>query len=362
MNQIEQYIESMQAYANAEAKETQVLKEFGKNPLREENEWAQALYASLCKKIGQSIDFSPPHLLSSGALPLAAKSYLPWGALPYPYEHAQVALLYKQMGFDEVAQKMGRWQRLFASTYNGGPNYMLFSQKSEGKMQKLRDATQKLFESTPATSFPAVAIDTDLGIAVAHTDDSTILCTATGCQSGMGCFLHHGCGVVNFGMQELPLGDCNAFGLAGRPLFLTQQHDVGGFSMQYQTRLSALKNTGYSGLWMKATCIYREKRLSLSCEVEGTHPYQERIFVFFGKGDACVVAGSHKLHPRSLDRYVGPPQQVAFQEKNNKVFLEMQAGAKKMEIIPIAGGDSFWSADFLIAYTLCSSSINYLIY
>ena len=62
-----------------------------------------------------------------------------------------------------------------------------------------------------------------------------------------------------------------------------------------------------------------------------------------------MVNQSHRMVPRSLDRYAGPPSLVALE---CGVTLEMPEGAKQMEIIPLAGDDSFWNADFLVTFRI----------
>ena len=185
----------------------------------------------------------------------------------------------------------------------------------------------------------------------------TIQALATGCKSGMGTFLRGRAGIVNFAPQLTPLGDTRAFGLAGKPLFLKLEEN----RLNYQTRLAAphgrptgldhLKDSGFSGLWIETEAEILDESLQLRCTIDGVRSLEECTFVFFGKGEACFVSGSHKLNPRSLDRYQGPPQELSFVAGESSVSLNPQEGFSRMEVIPLAGDDTLWGADFLVAFT-----------
>ena len=64
------------------------------------------------------------------------------------------------------------------------------------------------------------------------------------------------------------------------------------------------------------------------------------------------MAGSHRLNPRYLDSYQGPPQQVSFLSKEEGVNGAALEGLSSMEIIPLAADSHFWGADFLVGYTI----------
>jgi hypothetical protein len=77
---------------------------------------------------------------------------------------------------------------------------------------------------------------------------------------------------------------------------------------------------------------------------------------FYGRGEECRVEEKHKLKPRSLDRYRGPPGPVACITQGRGVSISSMEGATSMEIIPLAGDDRFWRADFLLLFALDSTA------
>ena len=185
----------------------------------------------------------------------------------------------------------------------------------------------------------------------------------------MGVFLHHDAGIINFGPQLIPLGECDGFGLAGKAQKVELQEDENHFSLSYQCRLSApsgretglshLKDSGYSAQWMEAALKGDLHSISLNTLFKGVDPSKKLLFTFFGKGKACFVAGSHKLNPGSLHRYQGPAQPLIFLGERGGVHIEALSGSSHMEVIPLAGDTSFWGADFLAAYILSAPEVSF---
>ncbi len=331
----------------------------------DQHELAHALYALNCKQTQHP--YPPLELLpkASGAVPLFRKGAFPWGALPYPRDHAELAHLCFLLGEEELACKMARWQKNTLD-HEGKPIFSLFSQEGSVSYTELEKANHALFASLDLdpTLYEDV-VDLDVGMWGKRTDKMTLLSLATGCKSGMGVYLYGDAGILNYGPQLLPIGDCSGFGLAGKPenLQITQE------TFTYQTRIAAphdrntglsyLKDSGYSGYWLHTSQRRENSSLISHCQVLGSPDMSKVTFSFFGKGKACSVSQTHKLHPRSLDRYEGPPQPLAFEGDHGTVQLDFSKGASQMVIIPLAGDDSFWGADFLVAFTLNQPSTQF---
>lgn len=372
LHSLETYINQLRSFRKKGEKAKEEVKLLGNIPLWQEHELATALYALLCQEVGLPSPSLSLKALSSGAVPFFERGCFPWGALPYPREHAEIGIICSKLGKQEIAEGIKKWQRTFAIAHDHQPLCALFSQENGYNHVACKEANALLLgneEKKPLTE--GIFLDKELGLVVARTHESTVLCSAVGCKSGMGTFLFQDTGIINFGPQTYPLGNCEGFGLAGKPYSLEISETLYGFQMQYQTRLASphprgtgfagLKDSGYSGLWAEVACQYENQELSFHCTLEGTASLEKRVFVFFGKGNACYVAGTHKLNPRSLDRYKGPIQPVIFQGREKAVSLEMQGGGDLMEIIPLAGGECFWSADFLVAYSFSHPTHQYRI-
>ncbi len=280
--------------------------------------------------------------------------FFPWGGLPYPYEHARLGVELVQKGELEKAKELIPFQQATLD-HHGKPLYSLFRQEKGRGYAELEEANRLFFEALRCEpEKESQYINEELGILSNRTPEQTILSLGSGCKSGMGAYLVGEGGVLTFGPQLRPLGECSGFGLAGRARHL----EIDATSMHYQCRLAAphdrdtgipwMRDSGYCGTWIETTTKQVEGCLSIKSTFEGFRPLSDFLFTFFVKAKACFVAGSHKLNPRSLDRYQGPPQQVGLGE----VAISPEGGFKSMEVVPLAGDGAYWGADFLVALTL----------
>ncbi len=297
------------------------------------------------------------------AIPLFENEFFPWGGLPYPCEHAKLGVDLLHKGDREAAEKMAAFQQATLDHRNK-PIYSLFQQEEGCRFAELEEASRAFFEELGAgLEMPYQYVDPELGCVFHRAEEQTVLCLASGCKSGMGVFLVGGGGVLNFGPQLRPLGECAGFGLAGRGRNIR----ITANSLSYQCRLAAphgrdtgipwLKDSGYSAAWVESACAVERDRLSVSCEIEGCRPLSDFLFTCFIKADACYVAGSHKLNPRSLDRYQGPPQLLKIEGIN----IIPEGGFSAMEVVPLAGDESFWGADFMLSLTLLNKTFQFTI-
>lgn len=293
----------------------------------------------------------------NGMVCLLENEFFPWEGLPYPYEHAKHGIELVKNGKLEKAQAMVRFQEATLD-HHKKPLLFFFRQEGGYSYQDLEKANFLFFESVgiqPAETCQFV--DSQLGIVAIRDQHQTMVCMGSGCKSGMGAYLIENSGVINFGPQLLPLGDCSGFGLAGRGNKITANSHL----LSYQCRLAAphhrntgipwLRDSGYSGAWIESLCNISPEGLKISGKLMGFRSQNDFLITFFGKGKACYVAGSHKLCPRSLDRYQGPAQKIVLEE----VSIYPEEGFHHMEVVPLAGDESFWGADFLIAFQLAQT-------
>ena len=346
------------------------IEEWRHSPFLEENELAQVAYALIAERNGLKplkLQLSP---LESGAVPLFRRGFFPWGALPYPKEHAQLGALLVQLEDPEakkIATQMARFQDATLA-HDQKPIYSLFAQENAAMRRPLEEANAAFFEALALTPSHTLRFaDHDLGLVSWKSPTATVMCTGSGCKSGLGTFLQSDAGILNFGPQLLPLGNCEGFGLAGRAQKMNLGVSEENFSLSYTCRIGAphsretgyghLKDSSYSAMWIEAEIEGSINRLSFRGRIETFQPIDKVLFTFFGKGSACLVSGTHKLKPASLDRYVGPPEPLIFSGTDSGVYLGALPTAARMEVIPLAGGENFWGADFLVAYTLSSPEV-----
>ena len=292
------------------------------------------------------------------ATALLEHEFFPWSGLPYPYEHAQLGVELVKKGELEAAQKLVAFQQA-ALDHHHRPLYPLFRQEKGRAFSELEEANRQFFEAfrlEPATEYRFE--DPELGYLYQRDREKTVALLGSGCKSGMGTFLVEDAGVLTYGPQLTPIGDCSGFGLAGRGTSI----ELHASTLRSHCRLAAphprdtgypwLEDSGYAGMWLQSTSTYQENQLHIEGTFEGFRPLSEVIFALYLKADACFVATSHKLHTRSLDRYEGPPQPVEIEG----MVIHPQEGFSSMHVIPLAGDRSFWGADFLLALSMQSSN------
>ena len=334
------------------------------SPLLKEHELLQATYAVIAKRAG----FEAPELhleaLPGGGVPLFGRGFLPWKSLPYPKEHAQLGVCLAQLGDLQTARKMARFQEATLD-HTHRPAYALFTQEGSPCQTALDRANATFFETIGYVPSDTLKFsDQELGMISWRTPTSAVICLGSGCKSGLGVFLQHDAGIINWGPQTTPTGICEGFGLAGRAQKVQLNEMDHLFALSFQCRLAApstretgfsyLRDGGFSAVWMEALIEGNHEALTCRIRFEALHAEKKPLLVLFGKGSSCLVAGSHLLKPRSLNRYGGPSQTVHLRGNLGNVCVATE-GMAHMEIIPLAGDESFWGADFLIAYTLNNS-------
>ena len=295
-----------------------------------------------------------------GAINMFGRSFFPWKALPYPLQHAKLALLYKQMGKTELAEQMIAWQSVTLD-HAQRPITSLFLQERAASHAELERANREFINSLGYRSDDPLYVHEQLGFVSYKLPHSTQVCVGSGCKSGMGASLTDSGGIINFGPHLCEMWETHSFGLAGRAENFQFEKQENGFELSYRTRLAAphsrdtgipyLQDSGFSGLWIKCNQKLVGNTLTTNASFEGIYPMEGLTFSLYGKGDSCSIAKSHKLAPSSLDRYEGPVQDIDI----GGVKVEVERGVKHMEVIPLAGDESFWGADFLISLKMDGS-------
>lgn len=286
--------------------------------------------------------------LENGAVPLFKRGYFPWGALPYPREHAEFGLCLAHLGKKEAAQKLAQWQQ-FTLDHQNAPLAAFFSQESQS-YEALQTANRELFNKCPVEPIKeGFFYDEPFSFCGYKDLNTTILSFGLGCKSGCAIFMHKDVGIVNMGPHEV------SFGIAGKPKDLNYNISENKAEFSCQTQVAAphprkniLQDSGFSGVWLKAHHKLTPKSLDLSLAFESLLPIEQFGFSFFVKADKCVVANSHILRPQSSDCYEGPSTKIELRGKNGALILEAKE-ACKMKITPLPNENNFWGANFLIS-------------
>src|ERR1700722_17573880 len=98
---------------------TSLIKTFAAYP--QEHEFRSVLQALEGQPLKKGL-FSP---YASGAVPLYKAGHYPWGAFPYPKEHAELCQALFLLNKEEIASKMKAWQLRMVS-HDRAPLFSLF--------------------------------------------------------------------------------------------------------------------------------------------------------------------------------------------------------------------------------------------
>jgi hypothetical protein len=358
-----------QLKAQLQQRESHVVKQLGDSFWVEEHDVARVLYAVNCKLNGLPYPKIDIQLTPSGAYPLFAKWRFPWGAIPYPKEHAEVggylsylAKLEQDEELQRLAQAMCAWH-LSTLDHNFEPILSLFSQEGTITKRQLACANDFFFEHAQVEKASSGSFRyPEFGMVGTRCENFTAMGLGCGCKSGLGAFLKHDVGVLNFGPQLLPVGRGDQFGIAGLPHELKIESLENGYHLKGTTSVSShhpkdrellnLSQSGNSGLWIEAEHFLQNQTLDLKIQFSGLRPITDAAFVFFAKAPLCAIETLHRLRAGSLDRYSGPVKTIEFLSEKGRVDLRCSQGATSMEVIPLAGDDSFWGADFLVVFSM----------
>ncbi len=91
----------------------------------------------------------------------------------------------------------------------------------------------------------------------------------------------------------------------------------------------------------------RESVISFALSFFGLESSLPLAFSFYVKADSACV-GSESLAKRCLKRYQGDSRSVIF----GKSFCLEANRVSRLHVIPLAGDESFWEADYLAAFEL----------
>lgn len=322
----------------------------------------QALKALSQKRNGSAPNVSLPPTSASGAVPLYPDGFFPWKSLPYPQEHARLGGCLAELGELGAAERLARFQRALCD-HAGKPIPSLFCQEGKVRWEELEENTARFFDLVGMPKLTPPFIDEELGLVREGNEGVSALITASGCMTGLGAFLSRSAGVLTYGPQLSTVGNCSGFGIAGRPSdwSLNQNEMCARYKnrlatpLRRETGIDFLQDAGFSGLWVDVEQKIGETFLQTRASIFGPGDQSPLNWTLFGKANTCIVAGSHRLSANSLDRYHGPIQSCVMEMPDGAVVITSQSEGM-MEVIPLAGDNSFWGANFLIAYSPVQSS------
>lgn len=296
--------------------------------------------------------FQPPSLMKSGACPLFAGFNYAWGGLPYPRDHAVFGLQLQALGYEEEARRMAYFQQMMLDR-EGKLLSSFFTQESMRGMQEADLFSKKLIHTCAPDPLPDFFSDGELGITRAQWEKGCGFFFASGCLSSQCALMHQGVGVVSAGPQATSIGDCSSFGIIGRGKQIEGSErgmsavSTLGVCMDRRYTLPDMKDGKIDSQWLRSQVSFESNMMRMTLSQKALYTPLKLYYSFFLKGENCFVSKLHKLNPKSLDRYVGPPDRVEVIGAQRRVSIEFEEGVESLEVIPLAGDESFWGADFL---------------
>ncbi|CCB86269.1 putative uncharacterized protein [Parachlamydia acanthamoebae UV-7] len=223
-----------------------------------------------------------------------------------------------------------------------------------------------------AFSLDPWVFDQEVGLIGCRSAKNTVLCAGNGGQTGLGYIKQAQVEIVNYGPQFFPLGDCQGFGVEGSrfqsnlPAWKMNLSE-NGFRIKSTLRLTPqqmdmqslpnFRNGLSSKVWaeVEQSFAMQENTLSISANFVSLDQVHELAFVFFVSAESCSVEEGATLYPKTFAHYRGTSELIQLKKGDSILLIETPSVKGDVEVIPLAGEDNFWGADFLIAYRVDSS-------
>lgn len=254
-------------------------------------------------------------------------------------------------------------------------NIQLHLAQTEEKIDPLWILLEKWLEqhkvlSQTTLELPEHIYDPSTALVGYRSANQHVVCTLHGGHTGLGEYRFGDVHIVNYGPQYLPLEKCEGFGIEGNAL---SDHGMrrsmiewrrGSFVLKGCTRLvdqpsSSLFEVGlFRGIWLEVVQEFKKPHFYLKTSFLGLDGWDLVVFSFFVKASLCKIQ-SQILKPRTLECYEGEVQNLILEGLNQPIEIQPLSFKGKMQVIPLAGGNNFWGADFLIAYFMTPDQRHY---
>lgn len=218
--------------------------------------------------------------------------------------------------------------------------------------------------SSEKTELSPIIFDQDLSLVGYRSPKQNVIFTMMGGKTGLGCIRSNDIEIASYGPQHLPLGDCMGFGIESGPLSKRKKAliEVNGqeFCIKDTAKLASQNiffssaqfgNGAHPKAWIEAKQQFKQNEISIDARFLSLEKLPPLAFTFFVKAKKCVVEDVKTLIPRSLNRYQDVTRKLLFEGTDSSIEISYSSKGE-MQVIPLAGGDNYWGADFLVAYLL----------
>lgn len=166
-------------------------------------------------------------------------------------------------------------------------------------------------------------------------------------KEGLGSIHFGAISVVAMGPHFFPMGEISRFGICRKSDdfsdIVCTENKVSGW-----TRLLSVD------AWIYFVAEKQGDKVRLKALFENTLGEEPFAFVFFVKAKEVEIE-KKRYEKGGLNRFQGMSSLISFIHEKERVQLISEKGP--LQIIPLAGGEHFWGADFLVAFEGCERSL-----
>lgn len=210
---------------------------------------------------------------------------------------------------------------------------------------------------------PSAIEDKQISLVGIRSPQHSVVCVAAGGNTGLGSFYFHDTQIVSWGPHHYPLDDCSGFGVLTS---ISSENKIQvlenlNFRQHAKVRLTdkpflndsqvIFRMGKMSEIWIDVEQIFHNQKLDINTSWSSLEALKDVSFTFFVKAKFCIVNGVTLL-PKTLDRYTGKVGPVILEGDLGNLEIICDKNSGSLQVIPLAGQDNFWGADFLLAYSL----------
>lgn len=257
-------------------------------------------------------------------------------------------------------------------TFKKAPEEVLLN--SETKVSSA-DNNQKLATTNslkiPERNLSEQIYDPSTALVGYRSSNQCIVCTLHGEHTGLGTLRFGDIEIITYGPQYFPLEECQGFGIEGNAL---SDHGIRRSIIEWKPHSFSLKGCvrlvdqpsflpdeakKFRGIWLDVTQEFKKPDFYLKITPLSLDGWDSLAFSFFVKAHRCSTRSQQCLLPRTLQFYEGEVQTLTFSGQESFLELHTLSPVGTMRVIPLCGGNNFWGADFLVAYSFTADQRHY---
>lgn len=266
------------------------------------------------------------------------------------------ALLFAVVAHISASSKVRRIADIFLENIKNDPSDLLIGVFAYA-FQKLID--EKIPYPKLQGGLTLFDLDRSLGYMRYQYGDMSLACAASGVNTGLGVIHKKGIHFVNLGPHFAPLSDSSFYGIF-RPSNGSQEgfkdlkielEDKRAQFRGWMRTISPAPQIALSNHWLFFDLQGDKEKIHLTVRQNRLDETFPLCFVFFVSAEKVIINEEKEFYSKGLEKYQGKCSKILFDKGGEKVTLSPHFDGE-MEVIPLAGKDHFWSADFLVAFPM----------